>query len=229
MGKKLVITILFLGLTVMVTDSVLASRDGIIAPEVKYVDDYTLAGSVKFSDVDPIDKFGDINVIVEIPLGTTAKWEYKPDTGNIVWEFKKGKPRIVDYQGGYPVNYGTVPKTLQSKKLGGEGESLDVILFGVQQKRGAVVKAKIIGMLKLKEGDGTVDDKLLAVVKGTPEYNVNSVSEYNAKFNNPLFTVVKWFTNYKGADSGISSRGAGKPYEAMRLLYASLWDYKINN
>lgn len=232
MKKSLVITTMFLALTVMVTESTFAGRDGLIAPDVKYVDDYTLKGSVNFADIDPIDDFGNINVLIEIPSGTTAKWELDTDTGNIVWEFKKGKPRTVDYKGGYPVNYGTVSKTLLSTELGGEGESLDVILFGAQQKRGAIVEAKLIGMLKMKEGDGTIDDKLLAVVKGTPEYDVNDVDELNAKFNNIVYDVVRWFTGYKGVKSGITSRGIGKPYEAMRLFYASLWDFnteKINS
>lgn len=229
MGKQLLLTVMFLALTVIIAESAFAAQDGIIASDVKYVDDYTLAGPVKYSDIDPIDKSGNINVVVEIPSGTTAKWELSPDTGNIVWEFKKGQPRIVDYLGGYPVNYSTVPKTILSKELGGEGESLDVIIFGAQQKRGAVVKAKLVGILKLKEGDGTIDDKLLAVVIGTPEYDVENVDELNAKYNNIVFDVVKWFTGYKGVGSGITSRGIGKPYEAMRLFYASLWDFKMNN
>ncbi len=113
--------------------------------------------------------------------------------------------------------------------MGGEGESVDVVVFGAQLKRGAVVQVKLVGMLRLKEGDGAIDDKLLAVAKGTPEYNVNSTDELNAKFNNSVAATVKFFRTYKGAGSGITSRGIGEAYEAMRLLYSSLWDYKVNN
>jgi len=217
----------FLAITVLCTGTVLADRDGLVAPDVKYVDDYTLKGSVNyFTDVDPADKDGNIHVIVEIPKGTTGKWEVDTDSGNIIWEFKKGKPRTVEYMGGYPVNYGTAPKTLLSEELGGEGESVDVILIGAQQNRGAVVKAKLIGILKITEGDGAFDDKLLAVALGSPEYAVNDVDELNARFNNTGSKVASWFTNYKGPDSGMTSRGMGTYDEAMRLFYATMKAFK---
>jgi inorganic pyrophosphatase len=219
----------FLAITVLCTGTVLADRDGLVAPDVKYVDDYTLKGSVNyFTDVDPADKDGNIHVIVEIPKGTTGKWEVDADSGNIIWEFKKGKPRTVDYLGGYPANYGTAPKTLLSEELGGEGESVDVILIGAQQNRGAVVKAKLIGILKITEGDGVFDDKLFAVALGSPEYAVNDVDELNARFNNAGSKVASWFTSYKGPDSGMTSRGMGTYDEARRLFYATMKAFKEN-
>lgn len=223
MKRTAVTIILVLAILVICSGLAQAERDGIIADDVRYIDDYTLASSVNyFTDIDPGDEAGNINVIVEIPKGTTAKWEVSPDTGNIIWEFKKGKPRTVEYKGGYPVNYGTVPKTLLSEELGGEGESVDVILFGAQQKRGAVVKAKLIGILKIQEGDGAFDDKLLAVAYGSPEYNVKNVDELNAKFDNIGIEAASWFTNYKGPDSGMKSRGFGSADDAMRLFYATM-------
>jgi len=229
--KRTTVTIIaIMAILLMCAGSVLADRDGLVAPDVKYLDDYTLQGDVNyFTNVDPADKDGNVHVIVEIPKGTTGKWEVDSDTGNIVWEFKKGKPRTVDYMGGYPANYGTAPKTVLSEEMGGEGESVDVILFGAQQKRGAVVKAKLVGVLKIQEGDGAYDDKLLAVAQGTPEYDVKDVEELNARFNNVGSKVASWFTNYKGPDSGLTSRGVGSPDEAMRLFYATMKAFKGNN
>ena len=229
MNRTLVTTVMILVLTAMVAGPALAARDGLIAPEAKYVDDYTIAGPVNyFTEVDPADKDGNVHVILEIPSGTTGKWEVDSDTGNIVWEFKNGKPRTVEYMGGYPVNYGTAPKTVLSEEMGGEGESVDVILFGAQQKRGAVVKAKLIGILKLQEGDGVFDDKLLAVALGSPEYAVKDVNELNAKFDNIGTQAQSWFTSYKGADSGIKVRGIGTPDEAKRLFYATMKAFRDN-
>ncbi len=200
-----------------------ADRDGLNAPGVRYLDDYSLAGPVNYyTDVEAVDKEGHINVIVEIPRGTTAKWEVSRETGNILWEMKNGKPRTVDFLGGYPVNYGTVPKTLFSAELGGEGESLDVILFGERQKRGAVVQARLIGVLMIQEGDGTYDDKLLAVAKGSPEYGVKDLDELNARFGNIGEQTASWFTNYKGPESGLRVRGLGSADQATKLFYASL-------
>lgn len=229
MKKVLKATVMFLSLAAIAAGPVFAERDGIIASNAEYVDDYTIKGTVGYTDIDPSDRLGHIQVLVEIPSGTTAKWELSPDTGNIVWEFKKGKPRTVNYKGGYPVNYGTVPKTNMSKDLGGEGESVDVILIGEQQKRGEIVKAKLIGMLKIKEGDGAIDDKLVAVAKGTPEYDVKSVEELNTRFDNIGLNVASWFANYKGPDSGMIVQGFVSAGEARRLFYATIRAYKNQN
>jgi inorganic pyrophosphatase len=212
-----------MAILILFAGPVLADRDGLVAPEVEYIDDYTLKGPVNyFTEVDPVDKDGYVHVIVEIPSGTTAKWEVSPETGKIVWEFTDGKPGTEEFGGGYPANCGIAPKTLLSEEMGGDGESVDVILFGAQQKRGAVVKAKLIGVLKIQEGDGTFDDKLLAVATGSPEYAVKDVDELNAKFGNIGSQVATWFTDYRGPYSGITSRGIGSPDEAMRLFYAAM-------
>lgn len=227
MRRTLVATVMILAITAILAGPALAARDGLIAPDASYLDDYTVSGQVNFfTEVDPGDKDGNVHVIMEIPKGTTGKWEVDSNTGNIIWEFKKGKPRTVEYMGGYPVNYGTAPKTILTKEMGGEGESVDVILFGAQQMRGAVVKAKLIGVLKLQEGDGAFDDKLLAVAMGSPEYAVGDFDELNTKFNNIGAKTKSWFKSYKGPDSGIKIRGIGTADEAMRLFYATMKAFK---
>ena len=47
---------------------------------------------------------GTINAVVEIPAGTTAKWQVSKRDGTLEWEFLNGKPRIVEYLP-YPGNY----------------------------------------------------------------------------------------------------------------------------
>ena len=65
---------------------------------------------------------GTVKAIVEIPAGTSAKWEIsKDDPHAVYWELKKGAPRIVDYLG-YPGNYGAIPGTALPKELGGDGD-----------------------------------------------------------------------------------------------------------
>src|SRR5512138_660118 len=73
-----------------------------------------------YVDIPALNPDGTVNAVIEIPAGTNAKFETDTATGRIFWEFKKGKPRIVDYPG-YPGNYGMVPRT-----LGGDGDPLDV-------------------------------------------------------------------------------------------------------
>lgn len=86
-----------------------------------------------FDKIAPINDDDTINAIVEIPTGTLAKWEMdKENTDQVMWEFKKGKPRVVQYLG-YPGNYGAIPQTNLPKELGGDGEQDDK-LIGVLTK-----------------------------------------------------------------------------------------------
>jgi inorganic pyrophosphatase len=113
--------------------------------EHSYVKDgYTLIGKKNYlTGYEAIDRLGNINVVIEIPTGTTAKWEVEKSTGHLKWEFVDGVPREVSYLG-YPGNYGMIPRTLLPKELGGDGDPLDVIVLGPAVKRGTVLKTKII-------------------------------------------------------------------------------------
>jgi inorganic pyrophosphatase len=194
-----------------------------VASELKYVDQYTLVGPKNFlKDFEPINSDGTINAVIEIPTGTTAKWEVDKADGSIKWEFKNGKPRIVKYLG-YPGNYGMVPQTLLSKKLGGDGDPLDVLVLGASVPRGSVVKAKIIGVLKFLDG-GEQDDKLLAVLSGTPFFEINSIQCLDQKFKGISEILELWFVNYKAPDK-VESKGIDGVEEAKKVLNMAIKAY----
>ncbi|MCP3690309.1 MAG: inorganic diphosphatase [Gammaproteobacteria bacterium] len=198
-----------------------ASNDNLNSPSVKAIDDYTLKGAVNFYNaIEPGDADGNINVVVEIPKGSTGKWEVNPDDGTIVWEFKKGKPRTVDYLGGYPANYGSVPRTSMPKEFNGDGDSLDVVIIGDPIPRGEVVKAKVIGILHLKEGGDEYDGKLLAVKIDSPEASTSSFEELDSKFGGVGTQVAEWFAGYKGPGE-IVIESIGSTEEAMEIVNAS--------
>jgi len=142
--------------------------DGLVSSSMTVIDDYTLQGKVNFiSGIESGDAEGNINVVIEIPKGTKGKWEVSgDDPTKIIWEFKKGKPRTVEYLNGYPGNYGTVPRTSMPADFGGDGEPLDVVVLGDVLPRGEVVKVKVLGILNLQEGD-EFDGKLIAAVIGS--------------------------------------------------------------
>jgi inorganic pyrophosphatase len=162
---------------------------------------------------------GTVNSVVEIPAGTNEKFEVSEDTGKMCWEFKNGVPRVVNYLG-YPGNYGMVPRT-----LGGDGDSLDVVTLGKFQRRGAVVKAKLIGVLHLLDG-GDVDDKLIAVLPDTGFYAYDNLSEL--ELANPGVTTIleTWFENYKGLGGGLEVLGFGDAAEAQQVLDAAKLAYQ---
>ena len=160
-------------------------------------DPYTLEGERSFLDgYEPRNTNGSVNVVVEIPTGTTEKWEVSKPEGQLRWEFREGKPRVVKYLG-YPGNYGMIPKTLLPKDLGGDGDPLDVIVLGPAVPRGSVVHAKLVGVLKLLD-DGEQDDKLLAVMENTAFYQVNNLTDLHKNYPGVTAIIETWFDNYKG-------------------------------
>ncbi len=216
--------ILFCILAMIISGNLFAQQPQIpvepVAPGLEMVDQYTIVGEKHLiNDYEPLYADGDVNVIVEIPTGTTAKWEITPEDGALRWEFKKGKPRIVKYLG-YPGNYGSIPRTLLPKELGGDGDPLDVIVIGPSVPRGTVLKAKLIGVLKMWDG-GEQDDKLIAIMAESPLYEANNMKELDEKFPGVSQIIEIWFSSYKGPGE-IETRGYGDSLEARQVLDASI-------
>jgi inorganic pyrophosphatase len=211
-----------LGLFLLSSTSFVARAE--IAPGLTKVDAYTLVGGKNFlTDFPPLNTDGSINVVVEIPTGTAEKWEVEKKDGSLRWEFKNGKPRIVDYLG-YPGNYGMIPQTVLRKELGGDGDPLDVIVLGPAVPRGSVVKAKLIGVLKMLDSKEQ-DDKLIAVLADTPFFKLDSLAELNKKYAGVTKIIETWFTGYKGPGV-IESKGFGEKEEGMKILKAAAAAFK---
>jgi inorganic pyrophosphatase len=188
------------------------------------VDKYTLVGEKSFlNGYESLNGDSTINVVVEIPTGSNAKWEVDKTDGSMKWEFKNGKPRVVKYLG-YPGNYGMIPQTILPKELGGDGDPLDVIVLGPAFPRGSVVKARIIGVLRLLDG-GDQDDKLIAVMKDAPLENVRNLGELNETFQGVSTILETWFSNYKGPGE-MEANGFGDVKEAWEILNAAIESYQ---
>jgi len=142
-------------------------------------------------DFPALNNDGAINVIIEIPAGTNAKFQTLPDTGKMEWELKNGKPRVIDYIT-YIGNYGTVPRT-----AGGDGDPLDCMTLGKFVLRATVQPAKLIGVMRCVD-KGEVDDKLVAVLPGTGLYSCNSIAELQTKYPGVLEIMQTYYENYKG-------------------------------
>ena len=190
------------------------------------VDEYTLRGDRHLlQDYPPADASGNVNVVVEIPTGTNAKWEVDKTSGELVWEFKDGQPRIVAYLG-YPGNYGMIPGTLLPEALGGDGDPLDVIVLGPAVPRGSVVAVAPIGVLKLLDG-GEQDDKIIAILLDSPLSDVSSLEALQSEYDGVTTILEAWFTNYKGPGE-IESNGFGDAAEAQTIIEASIAAYGEN-
>ena len=193
----------------------------------EYIDTYTLKGPMNFlSGYEAMNSDSSVNVVVEIPAGTRQKWEVDKESGNIVWTFKNGAPRVVDYLP-YIGNYGMIPKTLLPEELGGDGDPLDVIILGEPIERGSVAKVRIIGVLRLLDG-GEQDDKLIAVTDEGNFQSINDISELNENYTGVKDIIETWFVNYK--DPGeMEADGFGNRNEALQILLKSIQEYANRN
>ena len=187
----------------------------------KYETEFKLVSNKNYlKDFDAINPDNTINVVIEIPSGTNDKWEVSKKDGSIEWEFKKGKPRVVKYLP-YVTNYGMIPKTLLNKDQGGDGDPLDVILLGPAYKRGSIVKAKVIGTMKMLDG-GEIDDKILAISSDSIfNSKVNNVNDLDQNFAGVTEMLKIWFENYKGPGE-IEVTGFEDKEESLKIIRNSI-------
>jgi inorganic pyrophosphatase len=198
------------------------------APVLNQVDQFTLEAQSSFNDYQAVSAGGTVNAIVEIPTGTSAKWELSKDNDSqVIWEHKNGAPRIVNYLG-YPGNYGSIPRTALPKEFGGDGDPLDVIILGQSVPRGEVVPVRLIGVMKMLD-DGEQDDKLVGVLtNNSPFQNIHSFDNLKSTYPGVKEIVGTWFENYKGPDGGMELQGWGDEVEANRILDAARKHYVGN-
>jgi inorganic pyrophosphatase len=185
------------------------------AAGITQVDPWTLRGEKNLYNGYPAkNPDGTINVVVEIPAGTNAKWEVTAD-GLMKLELRNGAPRTVNYLP-YPGNYGMIPNTKLPKEQGGDGDALDVLVLGPTLPRGSVVAARPIGVMRFLD-KGEQDDKVLAVMDHTPLAGARSLADLDRVAPGAADILLRWFNNYKGPGK-MDFRGWGEADEAVALL-----------
>ena len=167
---------------------------------------------------EPLTEDSLVQVVVEIPAGTHAKWEVEKDTGHLSWELRDGEPRVIDYLA-YPANYGMVPRT-----LAGDGDSMDVIVLGPVLERGDVIEAKLIGVLEMLDG-GERDEKMIAVLPGSHFSEIDNMVQLEEQFPGIREILVLWFDNYKGPGNNVEILDVGDVERAWEILNESIRDY----
>lgn len=148
---------------------------------------------------------GEINVVIEIPVGSTQKIEYRRNMEGGAFELDRIEPDLF----AKPANYGFIPQTLDE-----DGDELDVLLISpLQLTTGTFTKARVLGVMKFVD-DGEVDDKIIAVpaddrnsgnaIQSLEDLPAQLIKQIEFHFNHykdlkkPGSTVVKGF---EGLDS----------------------------
>jgi inorganic pyrophosphatase len=177
---------------------------------------------------DPVNVDGTVNVVIEIPAGTTAKYMVDLKSGMIELEQKNGLPRYVQYLG-YPCNYGNIPRSILLKSKGGDGDAVDALVLGPSVPTGSVVRGRAIGMLSLLD-TGEKDDKVVVVMENSPFASVRSIEELDRRFPGVTTILQTWFTSYKGRDKDgkllLSSTGFKGRAETIKFIGDAVLDYE---
>jgi len=123
-------------------------------------------------------------VIVEIPKGSTNKYELDKDTGLLRLD------RVLYSAVYYPADYGFIPRTYCD-----DGDPLDALVLGQEPVYPlTIVEARAVGVMRMRDEKG-IDDKIVAVSVRDPSF-----AEYTDKAQLPghvLRQVRRFFEDYK--------------------------------
>lgn len=167
-----------------------------------------------FDELPTFSENNHVQAIIEIPAGTSHKYEYNHETKEFEVEIINGKPRIVDYLP-YLVNYGFIPSTYMSPEIGGDGDPLDILVIAESFGTGSIVEVEAIAIMKMIDG-GEKDYKILAIPVDLEKSIISATTFEELKENYPnIISIIEtWFLSYKH-NNNVSIEGWGDEQEAM--------------
>ncbi len=132
-----------------------------------------------------------VNVFIEIPEGSSVKYELNKDSGLIFVD------RFLYTEMEFPFNYGFIPATLS-----GDGDPVDVMVLTTKSVvPGVVIPSKPIGLIEMEDESG-IDNKVIAV----PTEKINPpFGKYNdiSEIPEDVKGKIKYFLeNYKKGEPG---------------------------
>src|ERR671922_2663966 len=123
-------------------------------------------------------------VVIEIPKGSTNKYELDKETGLLRLD------RVLYSAVYYPADYGFIPRTYCD-----DGDPLDAMVLGQEAVYPlTIVEARAIGLMRMRDEKG-VDDKIVAVSIRDPAF-----ADYTDKIQLPahqLREIQRFFQDYK--------------------------------
>ncbi len=133
----------------------------------------------------------DINVVIEIPQGSSVKYELDKDSGMVEVDRFLFTPMY------YPLNYGFVPNTLSEDE-----DPTDVLVVSREPVYpGSVLRSRPVGVLEMEDEDG-VDAKILAVPHEKVDNNYVGIQEVT-ELSEALRNAIKhFFERYKDLEPG---------------------------
>ena len=159
----------------------------------------------------------DINVVIEIPQGSSVKYEVDKESGAMVVD------RFLFTPMAYPAAYGFIPGTLAD-----DGDPADaLVLMPGHVVPGAVIRARPIGMLQMEDESGG-DEKIICVphdkihtqftkvqaVEDLPEITRQMIQHFFERYKD--LEPGKWVKVTGWADRAAAERVIQKSIEAAQ-------------
>jgi inorganic pyrophosphatase len=153
-------------------------------------------------------------VIVEIPKGSTNKYELDKETGLLRLD------RVLYSAVYYPADYGFIPRTYC-----GDGDPLDALVLGQEPVYPlTIVEARAVGVMRMRDEKGT-DDKIVAVSVRDPSFE-----GYTDKSQLPghvLRQVQRFFQDYKVLEhKQVVIEDLLGPEDALRIIREAMEMYR---
>jgi inorganic pyrophosphatase len=153
-------------------------------------------------------------VIIEIPRGSTNKYELDKTTGLLRLD------RVLYSAVHYPADYGFIPRTYCD-----DGDPLDVLVLGQEPVHPlTIVDARAIGVMRMRDEKGT-DDKIVAVSVHDPAYA--HYSHHDQLPPHVLRQMRRFFEDYKILEEKhVSIEHLLGPAEAVGIIDDALRAYQ---
>lgn len=155
----------------------------------------------------------EINVVIEIPQGSSVKYEFDEKMDAIEVD------RFIGNASVYPFNYGFIPMTLAD-----DGDAMDVmILSSMPVAPGSVMVCRPIGLLDMEDEHG-VDTKILAVPAHGVDPFYAHVEELD-DIDSPTKERIKlFFKQYKEmeVDRWSKVQNFGKRKDALKAIKGAM-------
>ncbi|NPA51440.1 MAG: inorganic diphosphatase [Aquificae bacterium] len=133
----------------------------------------------------------DINVVIEIPQGSSIKYEVDKESGAVFVD------RFLYTAMYYPFNYGFIPNTLAD-----DGDPEDVLVVSSQPVVPAsVIRCRPIGMLEMEDEEG-IDTKIIAVPVSKLDKTFDDIKEVTDLPQATLDKIKHFFEHYKELEPG---------------------------
>ena len=158
-----------------------------------------------------------INAIIEIPYGSSVKYELDKESGAVFVD------RVMASAVFYPANYGFIANTLAD-----DGDPVDILVLNEYPiQAGAVIPCRLIGVLVMEDESG-MDEKLLALPTSKVDAMYEDIKTLDDVPKATLAKIKNFFETYKilEKDKWVKVQDFKDTKAAVEILEKAIANYK---